>query len=116
VNRVVSELLEKGHIARPYLGLAMQPVAIPESLQSKLAKPQGSALLVMHVEPGGPAERAGVLLGDVIIDLQGSSLEDTADIQHLLGSSKVGDSMQATLLRAGSPLTISVTLADRPAR
>src|SRR5512133_3314385 len=89
VNRVVTELLEKGHIARPYLGLAMQPVTIPDSLRSKLAKPQGSALLVMHIEPGGAAERAGVLLGDVVTDLQGKTLEDTADIQHMLGSSKV---------------------------
>jgi S1-C subfamily serine protease len=116
VNRVVSELLEKGHIARPYLGLAMQPVTIPESLRSNLAGPQSSALLVMHVEPGSPAEKAGVLLGDLVVNLQGSSLEDTADIQHLLGSSKVGDSVQATLLRAGAPLKLSLTLADRPAR
>jgi S1-C subfamily serine protease len=70
----------------------------------------------MHVEPGSPAEKAGVLLGDLVVNLQGSSLEDTADIQHLLGSSKVGDSVQATLLRAGAPLKLSLTLADRPAR
>jgi S1-C subfamily serine protease len=116
VKRVVSELLEKGHIARPYLGLAMQPVSLPESLRSKLGTQQNTALLVMHVEPAGPAEKAGILIGDLVTDFNGSAIEDTADMQHLLGKAKVGHIVQANLLRAGSPLKISVTLADRPAR
>src|ERR1700757_2479405 len=95
VNRVVDELLEKGHIARPYLGLAMQPVAVPETLRSKLGTQQNSALLVMHVEPGGPGEKAGVLIGDLVTDFNGAAIEDTADIQHLLGKAKVGEGVQA---------------------
>src|SRR5215813_6241875 len=55
VNRVVDELLEKGHIARPHLGLAMQPVAIPEGLRSSLPKHVTGGLMVVHAEPGGPA-------------------------------------------------------------
>jgi S1-C subfamily serine protease len=116
VNRVVGELLDKGHIARPYLGLAMQPVSLPETLRSKLGTQQNTALLVMHVEPASPAEKGGVLLGDLVTDFSGSALEDTADIQHVLGKAKVGDTVQANLLRAGSPLKITITLADRPAR
>src|SRR6202030_86421 len=58
VNRVVKELLEKGHIARPYLGIAMQPVEVPENMCSKLPAETRAGLLVMHVENGGPAERA----------------------------------------------------------
>ena len=116
VNRIVNELLEKGHIARPYLGLAMQPVALPEALRSKLVTPQSNALLVVQVEPSGPAEKAGIFLGDLVTSVQGNPLEDTSDIQHLLGSAKVGDAVQATLLRAGTPVTVSVALADRPTR
>jgi S1-C subfamily serine protease len=116
VNRVVAELLEKGHIARPYLGLAMQPVSLPETLRSKLGTQQNTALLVMHVEPAGPAEKAGLLIGDLVTDFNGTAIEDTADIQHLLGKAKVGEVVQTNLLRAGSPLKIAITLADRPAR
>ena len=114
VNRTVDELLEKGHIAKPYLGLAMQPVAVPESLRGKTSA--NSGLLVVHVEPSGPADKAGFLLGDLVVDLQGSSVEDTGDIQHLLGSAKVGDTVQATILRGGSPVKMSIALADRPTR
>src|SRR3984957_3771441 len=75
VNRVLEELLEKGHIARPYLGIAMQAVEVPENMRSKLPAETRVGLLVMHVEKGGPAEKAGVLLGDVLFELGGKTVE-----------------------------------------
>jgi S1-C subfamily serine protease len=113
VNRVVDELLEKGHIARPYLGLAMQPVAVPESLRGKV-KDANSALLVVHVEKAGPAEKAGIQLGDIVTVLQGQPAQDTGDIVDLLGSKKVGDTINASILRGGTPVTVSIKLEDRP--
>jgi S1-C subfamily serine protease len=113
VNRVVEELLEKGHIARPYLGLAMQPVAVPETLRSKV-KEATSALLVVHVEKASPAEKAGILLGDIVTELHGQSLQDTGDILDLLGTAKVGETVKATVLRGGAPIAVSVKLEDRP--
>jgi S1-C subfamily serine protease len=116
VNRVVDELLEKGHIARPYLGLAMQPVAVPESLRGKVSSAIGSALLVVHVETASPAEKSGIQLGDLIVEFQGKPVEDTGDIQDLLSSAKVNDTVGVIVLRGGTPLTLSVKLEDRPAR
>jgi S1-C subfamily serine protease len=116
VNRVVDELLKHGHIARPYLGLAMQPVAIPESLRGKVASAGTSALLVVHVEPGGPAEKAGALLGDLVTELQGKPVEDTEQIQELLHTSKLGDQVKVAALRAGAPVQLEITLGDRPGR
>jgi len=116
VSRVVDELLEKGHIARPYLGLAMQPVAIPESLRSKLKSEGTGGLVIVHVEPSGPADRAGILLGDVLVELQGKSLESLENVQQILSSGKVGDKITATVLRGGSPVEMEVTLHDRPTR
>jgi S1-C subfamily serine protease len=116
VNRVVDELLEKGHIARPYLGLAMQAVAIPEALRGQVGSSPNAALLVVHVEPQGPAGKGGFLLGDVVTEIQGKPVQDTDDIQDLLASAKVGDSVTATVLRGGAPVKLSVKLEDRPAR
>lgn len=116
VNRIVDELIEKGHIAKPYLGLAMQPVAVPESLRGKVPGAGNSAVLVVHVEAAGPADKAGVLLGDVVVELQGKPVEDTGDIQQLLGSAKIGDTVAATVLRGGAPVKLSIMLADRPTR
>jgi len=116
VNRIVDELLKHGYIARPYLGLAMQPVAIPESLRGKVASAGTSALLVVHVEPAGPAEKAGALLGDLVTNLQGKPVEDTAQIQELLHAAKVGDRVKVAALRAGAPVQLEITLGDRPGR
>jgi S1-C subfamily serine protease len=116
INRVVDELLDKGYIARPYLGIAMQPVALPEALRGKLKLPAAAGLMVLHVEPGGPAEKAGIVLGDVIVELQGKPALDPEHIQDLLASAKVGDKVVTTVIRGGAPLELSINLGERPAK
>ena len=101
VNCVVEELLEKGHIARPYLGIAMQPVKVPENMRSKLPTQTRVGLLVMHVENDGPAEKAGVLLGDVLFEVGGGTVEHVGAIQDSLATAKIGDVLQFRVIRAG---------------
>jgi S1-C subfamily serine protease len=113
VNRVVEELLEKGHIARPYLGIAMQPVEVPENMRSKLPAETRVGLLVMHVESGGPAEKAGVLQGDVLFEVGGKTVEHVDAIQDSLASAKIGDVLQVRLIRAGQIKAVSVALGER---
>jgi S1-C subfamily serine protease len=116
VNRTLDELLEKGHIARPYLGLAMQPVAIPENLRGQLKSSPAGGLMVMHVEPGGPADKAGIVIGDIIVELQGKPALDTENIQELLLSTKIGQSAPVTVIRGGAAAQMSITTGERPAR
>jgi serine protease DegQ len=116
VNRVVDELLDKGYIARPYLGIAMQPVAVPEALRGKLKSSAEGGLMVLHVEPGGPADKAGIVLGDVIVELQGKLALDTEHIQDVLASAKVNEKLGTKIIRGGAPLELSITLGERPAK
>jgi serine protease DegQ len=116
VNRTVEELLEKGHISRPYLGVAMQPVSIPDSLRGKFQPSVEAGLMVLHVESGGPAEKAGIVLGDVIVELQGKPALDTENIRELLASAKIGEKVSATVLRGGAPREVALILGERPAR
>jgi serine protease Do len=113
VNRVVEELLEKGHIARPYLGVAMQPVEVPDNLRSKLPAETRAGLLVTHVENGGPAEKAGVLLGDVLLEVGGKTVEHVDAIQDSLATANIGDVLQISLIRAGEIKAVSVALGER---
>lgn len=114
VARVVGELLEKGRIERPYLGLAMQAVALPESLRTTLNLMASEGLLVAHVEPGSPAEKGGVLLGDVLIEMEGQPTADTEVVLRTLHALKVGQMIQIKLLRGGTLNNASLTLAARP--
>jgi len=116
VNRVVDELLEKGHIARPHLGLAMQPVAIPEGLRSSLPKHVTGGLMVVHAEPGGPADKGGVVLGDVLAELNGKPVEDLSDVMNILASATVDDTLSVSIVRGGQPLQLKITLSERSAR
>jgi S1-C subfamily serine protease len=113
VNRVVEQLLEKGRIARPYLGIAMQPVEIPENMRSMLPSETRAGLLVMHVENGGPAEKAGVLLGDVVFEVSGKTVKHLDAVQDSLATARVGDVLAARVIRAGEIKPVSITLGDR---
>ncbi len=116
VARVAAELLEKGRVERPYLGLAMQPVALPESLRSRMNLRTDDGLLVVHVEPGSPADKAGFLLGDVLIELDGKPVTDTDQAQEVLRGGKIGREMGALVIRGGSAVKMKVALETRPAR
>jgi S1-C subfamily serine protease len=116
VSRVVQELVEKGHIARPYLGLAMQAVALPAELRNKLNLAGSSGALIMHVEPDGPAAKAGILLGDILTAMRAKPIEDSHDIQIELGRARVGESVAASLIRGGERLELHIELGERPAR
>src|SRR5437667_7056493 len=116
VNRTVDELLAKGYIARPYLGVAMQPVAVPENLRGKLKSAPSGGLMVLYVEGGSPSEKAGIVFGDTIVELAGKPALDMENVRELLASAKVGDSISATVLRGGMPVELSIKLSERPAR
>jgi len=113
VNRVVEELLEKGHIARPYLGIAMQPMKVPENMRSKLPAQTHVGLLVMHVENDGPAEKAGVLLGDVLFEVGGGTVEHVDAIQDSLATAKIGDVLQIRVIRSREIKPLSIKLGER---
>jgi S1-C subfamily serine protease len=114
VNRVADELLAKGYIARPYLGIAMQPVSLPESQREKLKAAVG--LMVVHVESPGPADKAGIVLGDVIVELQGKPATDVRALMDSIASARVGDGVNLKIVRAGERKELTLTLGERPAK
>src|SRR6202051_2202881 len=113
VNRVVEELMEKGRIVRPYLGIAMQPVEVQENMRSKLPTGTRAGLLVVHVENGGPAEKAGVLLGDVVFEVGGKTVEHVDAIQDSLATAKIGEVLRIRLMRAGRLKAGSAPLGEK---
>jgi S1-C subfamily serine protease len=116
VNRVVTQLLEKGRIGRGYLGVALMPVRVSDALTSKLELTSHSGLIVINVEPEGPADKAGLLLGDVVIAFDGVSVGEMEDVQAALGAESVGRAVKARLIRGGQLLELEITVGERPRR
>jgi S1-C subfamily serine protease len=102
IQRVVDALLTRGgRIPRGYLGVALQAVA-------------GGAI-VLGIEPGSPADRGGLIVGDIIVAIGGARIEDADDVHARLGSGTVGTELAVDVLRGGSPKSLRVTVGDRPA-
>jgi|SRR5690349_21518605 len=114
VERVLDEILQHGGVFRPYLGLAMQPIAIPPELKAKLKMESETALMVMQVEPSSPSAEAGIMLGDVIVGIAGTSVQGIEHVQSGLSSAKRGDSVEVEYVRGGQLASAKVKLADRP--
>jgi S1-C subfamily serine protease len=118
VDRIVDELLSRGHVPRPFIGVAVQPVML---LQSQAAasgeRETRSVLLVTAVGEASPAERAGVIVGDVLLSAAGGTLRRPTDLLDALAErdGAAGGKVELTLLRGGKSLTISVVPADRRA-
>jgi S1-C subfamily serine protease len=113
VDRVVSELVKKGHVTRGYLGLAVQPVRLPEPMRRRLGLEGTMGLVIINLEPGGPADGAGLLLGDIITGLDGRQVGDPSDILAFLGAEGVGKQATLRIVRAGEIQSVAVTIGER---
>jgi serine protease DegQ len=116
VNRVVDEILKRGRVARGYIGVGLQPVRLPETLKRKVQVAADGALVVLNVQPEGPAARAGVLVGDVLVALDRTPVSDVRDVHGLIGSARVGSTVVASVLRGGEPADIPITVGERSPR
>jgi len=110
IERVVSALAAHGRIQRGYLGLTSVPARLPRALAESAGQRVG--LVVTGLQPNGPAEAAGLLLGDVLLGLDGERLESIADLQAVL-EERAARSVSMRLLRAGAEHGLSVTAGAR---
>ena len=114
VERVVTQLAQGGRIRRGYLGVAMQAVRLPQNVRAALGLAQASGAIVVDVAAGGPAEHAGVLIGDVILTLGKRTIEDSDDVQRSLGGDSVGSTQTLLVLRAGERRELAISIGERP--
>lgn len=114
VNRVVDQLLATGRVSRGYLGLGMQPVRLPGPIVQKLGLPNDVALMIVSAEPGGPGDRAGMLIGDVLTAVSDTAVTDPSELLAFLGGEQIGKTVDAKIIRGGEPKTIAITVGERP--
>jgi len=113
IERVVPQLAKAGHIARGWLGVALQPVAVPDALRE--TADQSSGLMVMSVVEGGPAAQAGIVAGDIILSVDGTSTHRLRRIAKLFGADSIGRKADLRLIRSGAVITVQTTIAERQA-
>jgi S1-C subfamily serine protease len=112
IARVVEPLLEHGHIARGWLGVGLQPVAIPDSIQTETGQVRGA--MVLQLVSDGPAQQAGVLPGDILLSIDDFRFGQRRGLASLMGPDRIGKAVTLRLLRAGAMKEIGVVIAARP--
>jgi S1-C subfamily serine protease len=115
IERVAPKLLADGRIARGYLGVGLHSIRLDEALAAVHALADKRASMVVSVDPDGPARKAGVLIGDVIVELDGAPLPGPRSLLAKLTPESVGNVAQLKLLRAGQIATARVAIGARPA-
>jgi serine protease DegQ len=106
-----ADILQRGTLKRGYLGIAAQPVSVPQ--KQKAVAGADTALLVVGVKEGTPADQAGLLVGDVLLALDDHALASPEELFDLLVGDRVGRSVVLRVLRGGSLLDVSVAIAER---
>jgi len=114
IARVAAELLERGSIARGYIGVSLHPVPLPATYARALNRNQRTGVMILAVEPNGPAEKGGILVGDVIVEINTQPVGDTDDIQIALRGS-VGKELPVVVFRGGQRTEVRVTVGERKA-
>lgn len=105
-------VLPSAPAGRAWLGVSLQPITVPEHLVSRAG--QRSGRMVMAVTEGGPADLAGLAIGDVLLTLNGNSTSGPNTLRALLSGEKVGTSVEVKLLRDGVLMATQLTVGSQP--
>jgi serine protease Do len=116
VDRVVDELLERGHVRRPFIGVAVQPVALSAALVKQHELSGEGALLIVSIADDSPAEKGGLLLGDLLLEANDQRLSRPDDLLDALSGTARDQAVSLRVLRGGVLKTVSITPVDRGER
>src|SRR4051812_12973999 len=112
---VVSELIRHGQVRRAYIGVSAQTTPVPRRVALAAGINNSTGATVITLEPGSPAARAGLELGDVVVALDGASVKGVDDLIRHLTAERIGREVAVTVLRQGSVRSVRLTPEPRPA-
>ncbi|HET9922174.1 MAG TPA: trypsin-like peptidase domain-containing protein [Ktedonobacteraceae bacterium] len=104
-------LSQQGYVKRGYLGISSQIVQLPAF--QRAGRTQEHGLLIVKVDDNSPAQRGGIMLGDILVGLDGHTITDSEDLQALLGSNRVGKVIPVDVIRGNTLTTLQVTVGQR---
>ncbi len=111
IRRVADALAKNGRIKRGFLGVSAQPVRLPQGIAESSGQETG--LMLVAVEQGSPADKGGLLQGDVIISMDGQAVRHMDDLMAALSGDRVGAAVPVKIVRGGETQDKSVTIGER---
>jgi serine protease Do len=111
-NTIVQQIIRDGRVSRGWIGVSIQPLDADIARSLGLDGPHGA--LIASVVPDGPAARAGLQQGDVVLSFEGHAIDDSRDLTQRVGATPIGRSARLEVLRGGARRTLNLRLAERP--
>jgi len=111
-RRVYEDIIQRGRVIHPWLGVVMRPLT--KSLARQLGLPDSRGALVAATLANSPAERGGLMGGDVILSFNGRPVRDGKDLRNRVAEAPVGATASFSVLRAGKPLELKATMEEEP--
>ncbi|HEX8901224.1 Do family serine endopeptidase [Vitreimonas sp.] len=111
-NSIVQQILQSGRVSRGWIGVSIQPLDEDIARSLGLDEPRGA--LIASVVPDGPAARAGLQQGDVVLTFNGQRIEDSRDLTQRVGATAIGANARVEILRGGNRRTLNLRLQERP--
>ncbi|HEY6389880.1 MAG TPA: S1C family serine protease, partial [Bryobacteraceae bacterium] len=116
IERVAQKLHDKGFVSHGFLGITIQPVALPRDLKEKLQLAQDTGIMLLGLDPDGPGAAGGLIMGDVLLSAAGEALKDPETLAEVLEGTTAGDILNVRALRAGAIHELQVRVGERPGR
>jgi S1-C subfamily serine protease len=113
IDRVVDQLIAKGHVFRGYLGAGLQPVRLAGAADAAAPAGSGRGILVVSLDPDGPAARAGLMVGDIVTAWNAQPVDRVREVMRLLSPDSVGQSVDLGLVRGGAPAALKIVIGER---
>ncbi|MGC4108944.1 MAG: trypsin-like peptidase domain-containing protein [Nocardioides sp.] len=113
IERVVKSLQTHGKVRRGFLGVSAQAVAVNDQLAEALSLESKKALVIVGLEPGGPAEQQGLLIGDIIARVAGTSVGSVDQLMEQLSGDIVGQPVEIDIIRGGELTSKSIVAGER---
>ncbi len=110
----IASILERGFPGKAWLGVSTVPVDAPESFEALFGDDRRSALMVAGLETGGPAAKAGIMAGDILVSIGGQAVPDPANLRSALDAARPGRALPIGLIRGGARLELSATPSASP--
>jgi len=108
---IAETLVKQGYVRRGYLGISSQVVHLP--VVQRGGRTQEHGLLIVKVDDDSPAQKGGLMLGDILVGLDGHTITDSEDLQMLLTNDRVGKTIPIDIIRGDALQTVQVTVGQR---
>lgn len=111
-RRVLEGIIKRGRMVRSYLGVVMQEIS--PALARKLGMPDNEGAIIAEVSPDSPAERSGLLPGDIVRTVNGKRMKTMQQFRQTIASTEIGSELELGIIRDGAPTTVKARIAEMP--